>query len=211
MESFTTLKAIAAPLPAPNIDTDVIMPKQFLKRIDRAGLAEGAFHELRFDESGTQRPEFILNQPPYDQAKILIAGKNFGCGSSREYAVWGLMQLGFRVIIAPSIAGIFFGNCEKNGLLAITLPETEVEHLLRATATSATAEMTINLPDQTIQTASGQIFGFEIATARKKLLLTGADHIQLTLDDAETIIDFEKKYFELLPWIAKRTMPMNGM
>lgn len=202
MEPFTTLKAIAAPLPAPNIDTDVIMPKQFLKRIDRAGLAEGAFHELRFDESGTQRPEFILNRPPYDQAKILIAGKNFGCGSSREYAVWGLMQLGFRAIIAPSIAGIFFGNCEKNGLLAITLEETEVNHLLQIAATPETAEMTIDLRDQSIQTVDGQIFGFEIATARKQLLLSGADHVRLTLNDAPAVRAFEGQYFGSRPWMA---------
>jgi 3-isopropylmalate/(R)-2-methylmalate dehydratase small subunit len=141
MTPFTTVRGIAAPLPTANIDTDVIMPKQFLKRIDREGLAEGAFHDLRFDENGVPREDFILNREPYSNARFLVCGTNFGCGSSREYAVWGLSQLGIRAILAPSFGGIFFGNCEKNGLLAIELSETDIAQLESLASAPETAEL----------------------------------------------------------------------
>ncbi|WP_299687877.1 3-isopropylmalate dehydratase small subunit [uncultured Tateyamaria sp.] len=203
MTPFTTVTGVAAALPTPNIDTDVIMPKQFLKRIDRAGLAIGAFHDLRFDTDGQTRPDFVLNRAPYNQAKFLICGDNFGCGSSREYAVWGLQQLGIRAIIAPSISGIFFGNCEKNGLLAITLPPGDVDLLMAHADTPRTALMTIDLDAQTI-TAGPLRIGFDIPAARKALLLSGADHIQQTLDRAATITEFEAKQAATRHWLWAR-------
>lgn len=189
MIPFTTLTAIAAPLPQSNIDTDVIMPKQFLKRIDREGLAQGALHDVRFNE-GTPDPSFVLNKPPYDSAKILVCGDNFGCGSSREYAVCGLMQLSIRAIIAPSIAGIFFGNCEMNGLLAITLPDNEVAMLLARVANPDTATLTIDLPNQTIETPRMTALSFSIGAARKRNLIAGVNHVGQEIGWAEDIRAF---------------------
>ena len=203
MTPFTRVTGIAAPLPTPNIDTDVIMPKQFLKRIDREGLAIGAFHDLRFDASGAPRPDYVLNRAPYDQAKFLICGDNFGCGSSREYAVWGLLQMGIRAIIAPSIAGIFFGNCEKNGLLAITLPAADVELLMAHADRPRDASMTIDLEAQTIEAGALRVT-FDITEARKALLLSGADHIQQTLDRAGAIADFETEQATQRHWLWTR-------
>ncbi len=203
MTPFTTVTGIAAPLPTANIDTDLIMPKQFLKRIDREGLAIGAFHDLRFDATGAERPEFILNQHPYRAAKFLICGDNFGCGSSREYAVWGLLQLGIRAIIAPSIAGIFFGNCEKNGLLAITLPKSDVALLLSRAVGRDTCTIEINLKAETIK-ADGLAMPFKINQNRKQLLLTGADHIQRTLDMSPQIQAYEKDQHRTRPWFWNR-------
>ena len=174
-------------MPLPNVDTDVIMPKQFLKRIDREGLADGAFHELRKD------PDYVLNRPPWTRASILICGENFGCGSSREYAVWGLMQLGIRAIVAPSIAGIFFGNCEKNGLLAITPAADVVDLLMGLASDAATAEMEIDLPAQVIRYAHGET-PFDIPAARKSLLIEGKDHIARTLEHEAEIGRYETKF-----------------
>jgi 3-isopropylmalate/(R)-2-methylmalate dehydratase small subunit len=192
MKPFLVETGIAAPLPQPNIDTDVIMPKQFLKRIDREGLAEGTFHDLRFDANGDKRPGFILNQSPYAGARFLICGSNFGCGSSREYAVWGLMQIGIRAIIAPSIAGIFFGNCEKNGLLAITLPHREVDALISQVSQPHCASLRIDLPKQKISFVGGDCVSFEISAARKQLLMEGSDHVERTLAYACEIHEFEE-------------------
>jgi len=208
MIPFTRVTGVAAPLPTPNIDTDVIMPKQFLKRIDREGLAIGAFHDLRFDETGAQRPEFVLNRPPYDNAKFLICGDNFGCGSSREYAVWGLLQLGIRAIIAPSISGIFFGNCEKNGLLALTLPAQKIDLLLAKLFDLATHEMAIDLEDQTIDIGNLRM-GFDINPTQKQLLLSGADHIQQTLDRTDEISDFEALQKVHRAWLWARAPAKN--
>ncbi|EBA12635.1 3-isopropylmalate dehydratase small subunit [Roseobacter sp. CCS2] len=203
MTPFQTVSGVAAPLPMANIDTDVIMPKQFLKRIDREGLAIGAFHDLRFDETGKPRPDFILNKLPYNAAKFLICGDNFGCGSSREYAVWGLQQLGIRAIIAPSIAGIFFGNCEKNGLLALTLPQPDIDHLMHCAMSGDTCMMVIDLNAQIIHTASKRI-SFDIPDARKQLLLSGADHVQQTLDQTDLIATFEADQADRRPWLWSR-------
>jgi 3-isopropylmalate/(R)-2-methylmalate dehydratase small subunit len=200
MTPFTTLTAISAPLPQPNIDTDVIMPKQFLKRIDREGLAEGAFHDLRFAD-GKPNPECVLNQPPYDRAEILVCGDNFGCGSSREYAVWGLMQLGIRAIIAPSIAGIFFGNCEMNGLLAITLGEDHVSALMDQIGNPDTATLTINLLDQAIEAPGLDPITFEIGVARKRNLMAGVDHVGQTLGWASDIKAFESEQRKARNWL----------
>jgi 3-isopropylmalate/(R)-2-methylmalate dehydratase small subunit len=191
MKPFLVETGVAAPLPQPNIDTDVIMPKQFLKRIDREGLADGAFHDLRFDAKGKKRNGFVLNQAPYDRARFLVCGSNFGCGSSREYAVWGLMQIGIRAIIAPSFAGIFFGNCEKNGLLAITLPEEDVASISTHISQADCAELTIDLANQTISMHNGDSVLFAINPARKQLLMEGADHIEKTLTYAHEIRQFE--------------------
>ena len=201
MEPFTTLKAIAAPLPAPNIDTDVIMPKQFLKRIDRAGLAEGAFHELRFDESGIQRPEFILNQPPYDQAKILIAGDNFGCGSSREHAPWALLDFGIRCVISTSFADIFYNNCFKNGILPIVLPQEQVDILMQDAEKGENARMTVDLEAQEITTSDGQVIAFDVDEFRKHCLLNGLDDIGLTMEKADKIDTFESGHADAHPWV----------
>lgn len=203
MTPFTTLTAIAAPLPQPNIDTDVIMPKQFLKRIDREGLAEGAFNDLRFT-NGQPNPTFILNQPPYDQAQILVCGDNFGCGSSREYAVWGLMQLGIRAIIAPSIAGIFFGNCEMNGLLAITLPEDQVSVLMERVTNPDGATLTIDLPNQTIDAPGLDPITFDVGEARKRNLIAGVDHVGQTLGWAGEIKAFESRQHNARNWLWSR-------
>ncbi|MEM9797162.1 MAG: 3-isopropylmalate dehydratase small subunit [Pseudomonadota bacterium] len=192
MTPFVVHTGIAAALPAPNVDTDAIMPKQFLKRIDRAGLAEGAFHDLRQDS------DFVLNRTPWNRASILVCGENFGCGSSREYAVWGLMQWGIRVIVAPSIAGIFFGNCEKNGLLAITLPAADVAVLSGLATDGDTARMEVDLPAQTIRHGRGET-AFDISEMRKTLLLDGKDHIARTLEYEADIAAYEHARRRLNP------------
>jgi len=199
-EPFVTVTAVAASFPQPNVDTDVIMPKQFLKGIDRTGLARGAFHDLRFDAAGETRPGFILNRAPWQDARFLVVGPNFGCGSSREHAVWGLLQLGIRVLIGTTFAGIFFDNCRNNGLLAITL---EAERLAELAALAGRAEscvMTIDLPGQTISPAAGQVYPFEIDAARKEALLHGLDPIGLTLQRAATIKAFEQDLARNEPW-----------
>jgi 3-isopropylmalate/(R)-2-methylmalate dehydratase small subunit len=197
MTPFSTVQGVAAPLPAANIDTDVIMPKQFLKGIDRGGLDHGLFHDLRFDAAGAARPEFILNLPAWDQARFLVVGDNFGCGSSREHAVWGLMQYGVRALIGTSFAGIFFDNCARNGLLAITLPESDVARLM-ALAEQA-AGFTVDLPRQTISAGDVEL-RFEIDAVRKEALLHGLDAIGQTLTMRDAILAFQQTHLEANPW-----------
>lgn len=199
-EPFVTVGGIAAAFPQPNVDTDVIMPKQFLKGIDRSGLARGVFHDLRFDPSGEPRPDFVLNQQPWQEARFLIVGPNFGCGSSREHAVWGLLQLGIRALIGTSFAGIFFDNCRNNGLLAITLEAERVAELAPLAGRAETAAITIDLPSRTIAAAGGHICRFEIDAARKQALLDGLDPIGLTLQRADAIRNFERALAEREPW-----------
>lgn len=201
MEPFQRVEGIAAPLPAANIDTDVIMPKQFLKGIDRAGLACGAFHDLRFDEAGQPRADFILNQPPWRDARFLVVGPNFGCGSSREHAVWGLSQLGIRALIGASFAGIFFDNCARNGLLAVTLPPEEAEALLALVARPETSRLTLDLEAQTIEGAGG-VWRFEIDPSRRHALLNGLDAIGVALARADEIRAFETAHLQRHPWLA---------
>lgn len=201
MEPFQRVEGIAAPLPAANIDTDVIMPKQFLKGIDRAGLAHGVFHDLRFDEAGALRPDFILNQPPWRETRFLVVGPNFGCGSSREHAVWGLSQLGVRALIGTSFAGIFFDNCARNGLLAITLPPDEVEALLALVSRPETNRLTLDLAAQTIEGAGG-VWRFEIDPSRRHALLNGLDAIGVALARADEIKAFETAHLARHPWLA---------
>ena len=200
MEAFVRVSGIAAPLPAANVDTDVIMPKQFLKGVDRSGLKEGLFHDLRFDEQGEERPNFILNKPEWRDARFLIAGPNFGCGSSREHAVWGLMQYGIRALVGTTFAGIFFDNCARNGLLAITLGEAKVHELMDAAASPQSNELTIDLEGQRI-TGRELDFAFEIDPIRRNALLQGLDAIGQTLTFREEILAFQNRHLQANPWL----------
>lgn len=199
LEPFQRVSGIIAALPAANIDTDVIMPKTFLKGIDRRGLDKGLFHDLRFDKDGTRRPDFVLNQPPWQNTRFLVTGANFGCGSSREHAVWGLLQFGTRAIIAPSFAGIFFDNCARNGLLAIEAGDEDVRRL---TACAAAAKpITVDLRAQKIETPDGEI-EFEISERRKAMLLEGLDAIGMTLQWRGEIEFFQSRYLGQRAWLA---------
>jgi 3-isopropylmalate/(R)-2-methylmalate dehydratase small subunit len=202
MQPFTILSGSAAPLLAANIDTDVIMPKQFLKGIDRKGLDKGLFFDLRFLESGEPNPEFILNQPAWNDAAFLVTGPNFGCGSSREHAVWGLKQVGIRALIGSSFAGIFYDNCQRNGVLAIQLTEDQLKQVAAVISDPATARISVNLPEQTIELADGKIIAFEIDQLRKQSLLLGLDAIGTTLQRAEQIRQFEARHLAENPWLV---------
>ena len=202
MQPFTTISGSAAPLLASNIDTDVIMPKQFLKGIDRQGLDRGLFFDLRFLESGEPNPHFILNQAAWNDAAFLVVGPNFGCGSSREHAVWGLKQVGIRALIGTSFAGIFYDNCQRNGVLAIQLTEAQLKQVAAVVSHRATAQISVNLPEQTIALADGSVIGFEIDQLRKQSLLLGLDAIGTTLQRAEQIRQFEARHLAENPWLG---------
>ena len=198
MEKFTTLTGIAAPLLLANIDTDMIIPKQFLKTIKRTGLGQFLFNDLRYTEAGEQLPDFVLNKAPFTQAKILLAGTNFGCGSSREHAPWSLLDFGIRCVIAPSFADIFYNNCFKNGILPLTLPLDAIEQLAEQ---ADTTEITVDLPNQTVR-AGNLSFTFEIDPSRKKTLLEGLDDVGQTLkQDAATIDQYETRHKQSTPWL----------
>lgn len=201
MDKFTTLTGIAAPLPMMNVDTDMIIPKQHLKTIKRTGLGKVLFDELRYQEDGKEIADFILNQSPYREAKILIAGDNFGCGSSREHAPWALLDFGIRCVIAPSFADIFFNNCFKNGILPIALPQTEVDTLMEEAKNPVTATMTIDLPQQVIRRSNQETIPFTVDGFRKHCLLEGLDDISLTLQKADQIAEFEQQQRQSLPWL----------
>lgn len=201
MQPFTSVAGIAAPLPAANVDTDVIMPKQFLKGIDRAGLGRGTFYDLRFDDAGAPRADFILNQAPWRGARFLVVGPNFGCGSSREHAVWGLAQLGVRALIGTSFAGIFFDNCARNGLLTVALPPDAHAPLLASAADPSTNWMVVDLEAQTIQ-SEGRRTTFDIEPDRRQALLEGLDPIGRTLARAGEIDAFAAEHFRASPWLA---------
>ena len=200
MEKFTKLKGIAAPLPMMNIDTDMIIPKQFLKTIKRSGLGKNLFHELRYDLQGNVKNDFVLNWDPYKSSCILIAGENFGCGSSREHAPWSLLDFGFRCIIAPSFADIFYNNCFKNGILPIKLNHEKVDFLLKEAENKKM--LTINLEDQIIIDENENKIKFEIDSFRKKCLLEGLDDIALTLKKINKIDIFENNLNASHPWIV---------
>ncbi len=212
MEAFTTLTAIAAPMPKPNINTDDIFPAPASSPIyrkmgaavfgDRTRMGPNAFAAFRWTADGEPRPEFILNQPPYDQAKILIAGANFGCGSSREMAVWCLTGIGIRCVIAPSFGDIFHNNCFKNGMLPVRLPQAEVDALLALVADPARAEITVNLEDQTVLAADGRVRRFEVVEYYRQALLDGLDEISATLTRTARIDAFERDYRATRPWLA---------
>jgi 3-isopropylmalate/(R)-2-methylmalate dehydratase small subunit len=201
MQKFTTLTGIAAYLPMINVDTDMIIPKQYLKTIKRTGLGRGLFAELRYDEKGVAHPDFVLHKPPYTQAQILITGENFGCGSSREHAPWALMDFGFRALIAPSYADIFFNNCFKNGLLPIVLDTKVVDQLFREVDATPGYRVTIDLEQQVVTTPGGLSHAFAIEPSRKHNLLHGLDEIGLTLAHADEIRAFEAKRKSEQPWL----------
>lgn len=201
MEAFTKVTGIAAPMPAANIDTDVIMPKVFLKGVDRAGLRDGLFHDLRFDNKGAERTDFVLNRPRTRDAKFLIVGPNFGCGSSREHAVWGLMQYGIRALIGTSYAGIFFDNCGRNGLAALTLEKSRIEHLLKVMDARPGCEITVDLETCSIDLPDGRI-GFEMEDGLRRQLLEGRDAIDETLTHRADIELFQSRHLTQNPWLG---------
>lgn len=200
MEKFTTLTGVAAPLPMINVDTDMIIPKQFLKTIKRTGLGVSLFYEMRYGETGAENPEFVLNKPAYRKAQILVAGANFGCGSSREHAPWALLDFGIRCIIAPSFADIFYNNCFQNGVLPIKLPQADVDKLLDDAQRGANATITVDLAAQEIRGPDGGVIRFDIDPFRKRSLLEGLDDIGLTLTKEQKIKAFEEGAALARPW-----------
>ncbi|MFN7051816.1 MAG: 3-isopropylmalate dehydratase small subunit [Gemmobacter sp.] len=187
-------------MPLVNIDTDMIIPKQFLKTIQRSGLGKNLFDEMRYTQDGAEIPGFVLNQPAYRQAEIIVAGDNFGCGSSREHAPWALLDFGIRCVISTSFADIFFNNCFKNGILPIVLPQEAVDVLMEDARKGENARMTVDLVAQTVTTSDGQSFAFEVDSHRKHCLLNGLDDIGLTLEKAAAIDSFEAQTKALRPW-----------
>ena len=201
MEKFTTLTAVAAPLPMINVDTDMIIPKQYLKTIKRTGLGTALFSEMRYDDDGNEREDFVLNKPAYREAKILVGGENFGCGSSREHAPWALLDFGIRCVIAPSFADIFYNNCFKNGILPIKLPQEQVDLLMDDAERGANAVVTVDLEKQEITGPDGGKITFEIDPFRKHCLVNGLDDIGLTLEKSAAIDSFEAARQQTQPWL----------
>lgn len=208
MDSFTTLTGVAAPLPLINVDTDMIIPKQFLKTIKRTGLGKNLFDEMRYDENGIENSNFVLNQPAYRNAKILVTGDNFGCGSSREHAPWAIADYGIKCIIAPSFADIFYNNCFKNGILPVYLPQEDVDRLMDDAKRGANAVLTINLEKQIITGPDGGSIHFEVDAFRKHCLMNGLDDIALTMQKAPEIDTFEATYQQECPWLFSK--PATG-
>ena len=201
MDKFTQLSGIAAPMPLVNIDTDMIIPKQFLKTIKRSGLGKNLFDEMRFNQDGSEVEGFVLNQPAYRAATILVAGDNFGCGSSREHAPWALADFGIRCVISTSFADIFYNNCFKNGILPIVLPEAERDLCMRDAEKGANARIEVDLEAQTITLSDGQQIRFEVDPFRKHCLLNGLDDIGLTMEKAPAISTFEAQAAQARPWV----------
>ncbi|MEE2699683.1 MAG: 3-isopropylmalate dehydratase small subunit [Pseudomonadota bacterium] len=203
MEKFTKITGIAAPMDLINIDTDMVIPKQYLTTIERTGLGKGLFHEMRYNKDGTENPDFVLNKPAYRKATILVAGENFGCGSSREHAPWALLDFGFRCIIAPSFADIFYNNCFKNGILPIRLPQKSVDSLMEDANRGANATITINLEEEIITRPDGEKIKFSLDEFKKYCLLNGLDDIGLTMENEDKISSFEKNRLATQPWLAE--------
>jgi 3-isopropylmalate/(R)-2-methylmalate dehydratase small subunit len=201
MDKFTTLTGVAAPLPLRNIDTDMIIPKQFLKTIKRTGLGKSLFYEMRYDQDGKEIADFVLNQPAYRKATILVTGENFGCGSSREHAPWSLLDFGIRCIVAPDFADIFYNNCFQNGILPIKLPQSEVDKLMDDASRGANATLTVDLEKQEIRGPDGGVIKFDIDPFRKHCLLNGLDAIGLTLEKDSAIEKFEQATTSSRPWL----------
>lgn len=201
MEKFTTLTGVAAPLPIINIDTDMIIPKQYLKTIKRTGLGVALFSEMRYNEDGTENPDFVLNQPAYRQAKIVIAGDNFGCGSSREHAPWALADFGIRCVISTSFADIFYNNCFKNGILPLVVTPDQLKLLLDDAERGANATLSVDLEAQTIKGPDGGTLHFDIDPSRKQILLEGLDDIAGTLKSDPAITSFEGTMATQRPWL----------
>ena len=201
MDKFTTLTGIAAPMPLVNIDTDMIIPKQFLKTIKRSGLGVNLFDEMRYDREGNEIPDFVLNRPQYREAQILVAGDNFGCGSSREHAPWAIRDFGIRSVISTSFADIFYNNCFKNGILPIVLPQDQVDLLMQDAEKGANARITIDLENQTVTSSDGESFHFDVDPFKKHCLLQGLDDIGLTLEKVGDIDAFEEKFAVERHWV----------
>lgn len=200
MESFTTLTGVVTPVDRVNVDTDAIIPKQFLKRIERSGFGQFLFYEWRWDEQGNEIPSFSLNQPRYQGSTILISRANFGCGSSREHAPWAILDYGFRCVIAPSFADIFYNNCFKNGILPIKLSEEQVEELFQRTAKQEGYQLTVDLENKTITDNAGLSYSFELDEHRRQFLLQGLDDIGLTLKHGDLIAAYEAKHADRIAY-----------
>jgi len=203
MEKFKTLTGIAAPMPLINIDTDMIIPKLFLKTIKRSGLGVHLFDEMRYNQDGSEKEDFVLNKPAYRNSKILIAGDNFGCGSSREHAPWAIADFGIRCVISTSFADIFFNNCFKNGILPIRLPREDVDKLMDDASRGANATITIDLENQEIKGPDGGTIKFDVDAFRKHCLIEGLDDVGLTLQKEDKIQSFENDYRLSMPWMAR--------
>ncbi|WP_419896154.1 3-isopropylmalate dehydratase small subunit [Roseomonas sp. USHLN139] len=203
MDAFTTLTGIAAPLPMANVDTDKIIPARFLKTIARTGLGKSLFANLRYNEDGSENPDFVLNQPPYRQAEVLIAHENFGCGSSREHAPWALLDFGIRCVIAPDFADIFHNNSFKNGILPVKLPRDVCDQLMEDAKLGANARITIDLERQVVVRPNGEEIPFEIDPLRRHLLLNGLDDIGQTMQQAPAIDSFEARQRAAQPWLYR--------
>ncbi|PHR30087.1 MAG: 3-isopropylmalate dehydratase small subunit [Desulfotalea sp.] len=210
MQAFTSHHGIVAPFDRANVDTDLIIPKQFLKAVKKTGFGPNLFDQLRYKDEGQLgmdnskrpvNPDFVLNQKRYTNATILLARENFGCGSSREHAAWALLDYGFRVIVAPSFADIFYNNCFKNGMLPLVLLDMEIDELFQGVESGAVVELTVNLQAQEVRLAKGKNYHFEIDPFRKKCLLLGLDDIGLTLEKQQLIRDYERKQKEICPWL----------
>ena len=201
MDKFDTLTGVAAPMPLVNIDTDMIIPKQFLKTIKRSGLGVNLFDEMRYDQDGNEISDFVLNQAAYRDAKILVAGDNFGCGSSREHAPWALLDFGIRCVISTSFADIFYNNCFKNGILPIVLPQEDVDKLMDDAERGANAVLTVDLEAQTITGPDGGTISFEVDAFKKHCLLNGLDDIGLTMEKVGAIDTFEAQADQARPWV----------
>ena len=200
MDKFETLTGIAAPMPLINVDTDMIIPKQFLKTIKRSGLGVNLFDEMRYDDDRNEIASFVLNKPQYREAEILVAGDNFGCGSSREHAPWAIKDFGIRCVIAPSYADIFYNNCFKNGILPIVLPQEQIDVLMQVAEKGANARMSIDLETQTVTTSDGEVFNFEVDSFKKHCLMNGLDDIGLTMEKVSSVEAFEAKAAAERPW-----------
>ncbi len=200
MDKFTSVTSVAAPLPMINVDTDMIIPKQFLKTIKRTGLGKSLFYEMRFDDQGKESPDFVLNKPAYRNAKILVAGDNFGCGSSREHAPWALLDFGIRCVISTSFADIFYNNCFKNGILPVVVSAEDLAKLMDDAERGANATLTVDLEKQEIRGPDGGVVRFDIDPFRKKCLMEGLDDIGLTMKKADKIQAFEETASLSRPW-----------
>jgi 3-isopropylmalate/(R)-2-methylmalate dehydratase small subunit len=201
MDKFEKLSGIAAPMPLINIDTDMIIPKVFLKTINRSGLGVNLFDEMRYLDDGSENPDFVLNKPQYREAEILVAGDNFGCGSSREHAPWAIKDFGIRCVISTSYADIFFNNCFKNGILPIVLPKAQVDVLMKDAEKGSNARIEVDLEAQTVTTSDGETFSFEVDAFKKHCLLNGLDDIDLTMEKAASIDAYESKLQVSHPWV----------
>ena len=201
MEKFEKLTAIAAPMPLINIDTDMIIPKQFLKTIKRSGLGVSAFHEMRYNLDGSENPDFVLNHEAYKGANILVAGDNFGCGSSREHAPWALLDFGIRCVISTSFADIFYNNCFKNGILPVVVTEDVLQLLMKDAEKGSNARMVVDLENQQIETSDGEVIAFDVDQHRKHCLINGLDDIGLSMEKIASVDAFEAQMAQWAPWV----------